>query len=131
MERHVTLLGMLAALAGALSLLVGVSMVFLAIGAVVELSSPEGSGVAVAAGVTAMMFGLFAVCALAWGGAHLQAASLLRQRRSSGRLLMIALGICDLVILPFGTALGVYALWVLVSPASQPLFERRVWAGSQ
>lgn len=131
MERHVTLLGMLAALAGALSLLVGVSTVFLAIGAVVELSSPEGSGVAVAAGVTAMTFGLFAVCALAWGAAHLRASSLLRQRRSSGRLLMIALGICDLVILPFGTALGVYALWVLASPASQSLFERRAWSGSR
>lgn len=128
MERHVTLLGMLAALAGALSLLVGVSMVFLAIGAVVELSSPEGSGVAVAASVAAMTFGVFAVCALAWGGAHLRASSLLRQRRPSGRLLMIALGICDLVLLPFGTALGVYALWVLASPASRSLFERRVWA---
>ena len=131
MERHVTLLRMLAALAGALSLLVGVSMVFLAIGAIVEVSSPEGAGVAVAAGVTAMTFGLCALCALAWGAAHLRAASLLRQRRPSGRLLMMGLGICDLVLLPFGTALGVYALWVLASPASQSLFERHVWSGSK
>jgi hypothetical protein len=131
MARHLTLLRMLAALAGALSLLVGVSMAFLAIGAVVELASPEGAGVAMAAGVTAVTFGLFAVCALAWGAAHLRAASLLRQRRPSGRLLMMGLGICDLVLLPFGTALGVYALWVLASPASQSLFERHVWTGSK
>lgn len=131
MERHVTLLRMLAAVAGALSLLVGVSMFFLAIGAAVELSSPEGAGVAVAAGVTAMTFGLFAVCALAWGAAHLRAASLLGQRRPSGRLLMMGLGICDFVLLPFGTALGVYALWVLASPASQSLFEHHVWVKSK
>jgi hypothetical protein len=44
---------------------------------------------------------------------------------------MMGLGICDLVLLPFGTALGVYALWVLASPASQSLFERHVWVGSK
>lgn len=131
MERHVTLLAMLAALAGVLSLLLGISMLFLTAGAAVELSSPGGDVVAVAAGVTAITFALFSACALGWGVVHLWASSLLRRRRSAGRLLMMALAVCDLVLLPFGTALGAYALWVLLSPASQPLFERHVWSASQ
>jgi hypothetical protein len=122
-DRHVTLLAILAATSGGLFAVVGISMLLLAAGALAELSDPSGAGLAVAAGVTASAFAIFATFALAWGGVHLWAASLLRHRRPGGRVLMIALGVCNLVLLPFGTALGAYALWVLVSPSSRSLFE--------
>ena len=40
---------------------------------------------------------------------------LLRRRRPLGRILMLALALVNLLVLPFGTALGVYALWMLLT----------------
>lgn len=128
MESHVTLLGLLTRLWGALSVLVGVSMLLLAGGALVELRDPSTSNLAIAAGVAVITFLLFALCALAWGAVHLWAVALLDRRLPRGRLLMVGLGVCNLVLLPFGTALGAYAIWVLMSPAGRRLFERDIWA---
>jgi hypothetical protein len=36
---------------------------------------------------------------------------------------MLALALVDLVVLPFGTALGVYALWVLLTNEGRHMFE--------
>ena len=123
MDRHLALLGLLASLWGALSALVGVSMLLLAAGAAAELADPAGAGLALASGVAATMFLIFAVCSLLWGGIHLWVASLLRRHQSRGRIVMIALAVCNLVLLPFGTALGAYALWVLLSGTTRKLFE--------
>jgi hypothetical protein len=122
-DRHLTLLSLLAFLWGALSVLVGVSLLILAAGAAAELADPPGAGLALASGVAATMFLVFAVCALLWGGTHLWAASSLRRHQSRGRIVMIALAVCNLVLLPFGTALGAYALWVLLSGTTRKLFE--------
>lgn len=123
MDRHLALLSLLASLWGALSALVGVSMLLLAAGAAAELADPAGAGLALASGVAATMFLVFALCALVWGGTHLWVASRLRRHQPRARIVMIALAVCDLVLLPFGTALGAYALWVLLSGATRKLFE--------
>ena len=127
MDSHVTLLGLLTRLWGALSVLVGLSMLFLAAGALAELRNPASS-LAVAAGIAGITLLLLALCALAWGGAHLWAAALMSRRQPRGRLMMVALGVCNLVLLPFGTALGAYAIWVLMSPGARRLFGHHVWA---
>ena len=118
-----TLLGILANLWGGLSLVVGVSMLLLSAGAVAELMDPMGRAVELAAGVTAAVFALIGVCALGWGGAHLWTAALLRRRRPAGRVLGLALALVNLLVLPFGTALGIYALWVLLTNEGRRLFE--------
>ena len=123
MDRHLALLSLLASLWGALSALVGVSMLLLAAGAAAAVAEPAGAGVALASSVAATMFLIFAVCALLWGGIHLWVASRLRRHQSRGRIVMIALAVCNLVLLPFGTALGAYALWVLLSGTTRKLFE--------
>jgi len=122
-DRHVALLSLLASLWGALSVLVGMSMLLLAAGAAAELADPAGTGVALASGVAVAIFLVFAICALLWGGTHLWVASRLRRHQSRGRIVMITLAVCNLVLLPFGTALGAYALWVLLSATSRKLFE--------
>ena len=43
--------------------------------------------------------------------------------RPGGRVLMLALAVVNLLVLPFGTALGVYALWVLLNNEGRRLFE--------
>jgi hypothetical protein len=123
MERHVHLLGILASLWGALAMLVGVSMLLLSAGAVVELLDPVGAGVGFAAGLTATVFALIGAFALLWGGAHTWAAVLIQRRRPLGRVLSLGLAVVNLLVLPFGTAFGAYALWVLLTADGRRLFE--------
>lgn len=123
MERHVTLLGILEYLWGALAMLVGVSMLLQGGGAAAELIDPVGTTVEFAAGVTAVIFALIGFFALMWGGAHVWAAALLKRRRPLGRMLSLALAVVDLLVLPFGTALGAYAMWVLLTNEGRRLFE--------
>ena len=75
-----------------------------------ELFDSVGTGVEFAAGLTAAAFALIGVFSLLYGAAHTWAATLLLRRRTAfGRVLMLALALVDLLVLPFGTALGAYA----------------------
>jgi hypothetical protein len=47
----------------------------------------------------------------------------LLQRQDWGRILAIVLGVVSLINIPFGTALGIYTLWVLVSPGADKEYE--------
>jgi hypothetical protein len=116
-------LGILAGLWGALAMLVGVSMLLLSAGALAELLESMGTAVEFAAGLTAGLLALIGVFSLLYGGAHAWASVLLRRRTAFGRVLMLALALVDLVVLPFGTALGVYALWALLTNEGRRLFE--------
>jgi hypothetical protein len=98
-------------------------MLLLAAGALAELIDPMETAVELAAGLTAAVFALIGIFALFWGGGHLWAAVLLTRRRPLGRVLSLALAIVNLLVLPFGTALGAYALWVLLTDEGRRLFE--------
>jgi hypothetical protein len=123
MSRHVTLLGILETLWGGLAMLVGVSMLLLAVGALAAIVDPLGTAAEFAAGLTATVFAVIGVFALLWGGAHAWAAALLRRRQPLGRIASLVLALVNLLVLPFGTALGVYALWVLLTDEGRRLFE--------
>jgi hypothetical protein len=122
-DRHVHILALLSRLWGALAVLLGISMLLLAIGAFALLAAPQGVAVGFAAGVTASMFALAGFFALLWGGASLWSGVLLKKHEPMGRVLGLALAIVNLLVLPFGTALGVYALWVLLAADGRRLFE--------
>ena len=106
MDRHVRLLGILSSLWGALAALVGVSMLLLAAGAMTLSNMPDGETVGLAAGLTAAIFASIGVFSLVWGVAHMWAAVLLGRRAASGRILMLGLAFVNLLVFPFGTALG-------------------------
>lgn len=114
---------MLARLWGALAALAGVSLLLLAGGAASQLFDPVGASVSFAAGLTAAAFALLGVFAVIWGALHLLAGQWLRQRKPAGRIAMLALAVTNLLVLPFGTALGIYALWVLLVNDGRKLFE--------
>jgi len=122
-ERHVDLLGMLASLWGALVMLAGLSLLLLAGGAMAELLDPLGASVGLAAGLTAAAFATLGAFAVIWGALHLLAAQWLKQRKPGGRMLMLALALTNLLVLPFGTALGGYAMWTLLTNEGRHLFE--------
>jgi hypothetical protein len=119
---QVDLLGILFIIWGLLTALVGVSTLALGAGAVALIASASrGSGVA--SGVTAAVFLILATMAIAWGAAHVAVGVPLRRRHPRARILALVLGSVDLVLLPYGTALGCYALYVLLSERGKALFD--------
>jgi len=122
-KTQVDFLGILFVVWGLLTTLVGVSTLALGIGAVAVIASAaRGAGGDVAAGLTAAAFTALAIIAIAWGAAHVVVGVPLRRHRPWARLLALMLGAVDLLLLPYGTALGVYAIWVLLNEESKKLF---------
>ena len=61
--------------------------------------------------------------ALVWAALHIIVGRMLKKLRPSARLMTLGLAVGNLILLPFGTALGVYALWVLLKDEGRRLFE--------
>jgi hypothetical protein len=124
MAAHVDFLGVLFVVWGLLTTLVGVSTLALGVGAVALIASASrgGGGGTFAAGVTAAVFTTLAVIAIIWGAAHVLVGVPLRRRRPWARMIALMLGSVDLLLLPYGTALGVYALYVLLNEKGRALF---------
>ena len=80
------------------------------------------TGERVAAGVTALTFGVFAAALIVGGAANAWAGRALRRREPAGRSAVLWLSVPNLFLLPFGTALGVYAWWVLLHNESRAMF---------
>ena len=128
MSRHADFLAFLYLAWGGLFTLVGLAGLALGAGAlsVAQAGGPIRLGSELAASLTAITFFGLAALALLWGGLHLWVGMLLRRRGAGSRLLGLALGIVNLVLLPFGTALGAYACWVLLTEEGRRLFESPV-----
>lgn len=120
MRPHLRLLGVLQLTWGAIGLLLGVSTLLLAVGALAI--GVMNTGDPVASGVTAMTFGIFAAALLLGGAANAWAGRALRRFEPAGRAAVLWLAVPNLFVLPFGTALGVYALWVLLHNESRAMF---------
>jgi hypothetical protein len=124
---HVDFVGVLFIVWGLLTTLVGVSTLALGVGAVALIASASrsGGGGQFAAGLTAAAFATLGIIAVLWGVAHVVVGVPLRRHRPWSRLVALMLGSVDLLLLPYGTALGVYALWVLLSESGKSLFVER------
>ena len=124
MSSHVDFVGVLFIAFGLLTTLVGVSTLALGVGAAALIrSAGRGEGGALAAGVTAVAFTMLAVTAILLGTAHVVVGVPLRRHKPWSRLGALMLGSVDLLLLPYGTALGVYAIYVLLSEQGKSLFE--------
>jgi hypothetical protein len=120
---HLDFLGILFIIWGVLTTLVGLSTLALGVGAVaIIMSASREGGAHFAAGLTAAAFATLALIAIVWGLAHVAVGVPLRKRRPSARLAALTLGAVDLLLLPYGTALGCYALWVLLNEEGKKLF---------
>ena len=124
MLAHVDFLGVLFIIWGVLTTLIGVSTLALGVAAAAMIAS-RGSGGQLAAGVTAAAFTTLALIAIVWGVIHVAVGVPLRRRDPWARLAALMLGSVDLLLLPYGTALGVYALWVLLNEKGKELFTAR------
>jgi hypothetical protein len=119
-QPHLRLLGILQLLWGWIGLLLGVSTLMLAAGAAAIGLASNANGLS--AGATAATFAIFSAALLAAGVANAWAGASIRKRQPWGRLAALALAVPNLFVLPFGTALGVYAFWVLLHDEARRSF---------
>jgi len=119
---HLDLLGRLHVFLGAFGVIVGVSLAMLAAGTSAALRDLRMAGPEGAAGVW-----ILALCAgvlLVGGAALMIAGRALDRRQRAGRLAALLLAVPNLVVVPFGTALSVYAFWVLLNDEARREFGR-------
>ena len=125
--RHAQLLGILWIAYSALSGLLGLGILFFAramLPAILRAEPPSGGPPPeVMLGVMRPLMTFFCLLLLCKAVAGMIAGIGLLQRASWSRMLAIVLGCISLVNLPFGTAIGVYTLWVLLSPNAENDFR--------
>jgi hypothetical protein len=124
-RRHVDFLSTLYVTWGAIFALVAVAGFALAGGAfaIAESTGPVRFGSEMAARLTAVTISIISVIALIWAALHIIVGRMLKKLRPSARLMTLGLAVGNLILLPFGTALGVYALWVLLKDDGRRWFE--------
>jgi hypothetical protein len=115
-------LGWLHIIWGLFGMLAGVSLLVLAAGTSAALWRLPDSGPAERAAVWILFgCGLFLLLA---GLAMSLAGRALRLRQPRARLAVLALSVLNLVVVPFGTGLAIYACWVLLNDDARHQFGR-------
>lgn len=125
MAQHVKALGILHIIFGCLGLMVGLGL-FLLFGGIAGLAGANSHAgdaliaIPILGGLGLVIFLAIALISLpgiiaGWG---------LLSFQPWARILTIVLSCIELLHIPFGTALGVYGLWVLLSNDGQALFAR-------
>jgi len=128
-RKHIDLLGRLHIIGGGLALMVALSLGLLALGAYSLSWSLPGDSAALASRVTAGTFVVVAVASLLWGWANLWVGQALRRTRPAARIGTMVVAVVNLFVLPFGTALSVYSLWVMLHNETRHLLDPQVGAG--
>lgn len=120
--QHVTILGWLMIISNALFLVIGafVFMLLTGIGAV----SGDFDAVRILTLIGTLVGGLLTVLGLP----GILAGYGLLKRAAWGRILALVVAFLGLLNFPVGTAVGLYALWVLLQTAASDYFNAPAWA---
>jgi hypothetical protein len=122
MRLHVDVLGWLHLIWGAFGVLTGVSLWVIAAGGRTAMPDLDAAGLA---GQGALWLCVITGALLAaFGAANIGVGRALRRRRRLGRLAALVMAVPNLVLVPFGTGLGVYACWVLLNDDARHQFGR-------
>jgi hypothetical protein len=122
MPVHLDVLGRLHVLLGALAVLAGSSLFLIALGTRLALADLSDAGAVGQAGVWILVW--CGVVFVAGGLALVLTGRALARRRPSARQWALILAVPDLLAVPFGTALSVYAFWVLLNDEARREFGR-------
>jgi hypothetical protein len=123
MKKHVELVGVLFLLWGGMILLLSLSLLSIGFAATaIGVSGGPTSGGKLAAGLVAAGFFTLSALGFLFGGVHIWLGTRVRTFREWARAFAIVLAIVNLVLLPFGTGLGIYSLWALLHKGSRELF---------
>jgi hypothetical protein len=125
MAEHVKILGIMHLVYGILGVLAGiiVLVIFGGLAGLVSVADRSGDSliaVPILGGIGAFVF----ILLLALSLPGIIAGLGLLQLRPWARVLTIVLSALELMSVPLGTVLGIYGLWVLLSPGGEQLFRR-------
>jgi hypothetical protein len=123
MRVHLDVLGWLHTLAGAFGVITGASLIILALGTFFAESA-----LGARAGAVASVAWTLTICGLIFalgGGLMIAAGRAVLARQPGGRLAALWLGVGNLCVIPFGTALGIYTFWTLLNDDARRAFGRR------
>jgi hypothetical protein len=122
METHIKIVAILHIVLGALSILAGVAVLGVAGGLAGILGASVEHDAAPIVGIVGGIGGIIFIVLLLLGIPGVIAGIGMLQFRPWGRILGIVVSALDLVHVPFGTALGIYGLWALLSSEGERLF---------
>jgi hypothetical protein len=125
MQTHVKVLAVLFIVFGALGVLaaLGLMAVFGGAMGIVGATAPPDEGAAIALPIIGLTGTLLTAFLLLVSLPGLVAGFGLLSYRNWARILGIVLCAVNLIHIPFGTILGVYGLWVLLSKETEQLFQ--------
>ena len=126
METHLKIVAVLHIMLGAMGIFAALTLLLLMGGLVGILgTNPAGDVSAWSLPIIGGIGGIILlVLILLWLPGLIGGIGLLRHA-SWSRVFMIVISAIDLLGVPFGTALGIYGIWVLTRPESEALLERR------
>ena len=118
MEKHITLVAALNIGFGIMGLLVGCMSFVVIAGAGAISGDPEAMAItSVVASAIAVFFITLSVPEIIGGIGLLK-------HRSWARILVLIIAVLDLFQIPFGTAIGIYTIWVLLNDETVKLFTK-------
>lgn len=117
MDKHVTIIGILYIVFGILGLLAGF-IVFVVLAGSGIVSGDETAFV-VTSGIGAIVGGILVVMSIP----EIIGGIFLMQRKEWARIMVLVLSFISLLSIPFGTALGGYAIWALMKEETIRLFR--------
>ena len=122
MVTHIKIVAILHIILGSLSILAGVAVLAVFGGIAGFVGSSGSNDAAAAVPFLTGLGGVICIILMALGIPGVIAGVGLLQFRPWGRIMGIVISALDLVHMPFGTALGIYGLWALLSREGEQLF---------
>ncbi len=124
MELHVKVLATFHLILGVLGLMGSLLVVLVSGGlaGIINMAAIDDPNAFLAVPVVGLLGGILVMLILTLSVPGIIAGVGLLKRRPWARILTIVLSVLNLVIIPFGTLLGIYGLWVLLSENTAPLF---------
>jgi hypothetical protein len=117
-EKHVSIIGALQIAFGALGLFIGM-IAFVVLAGSGFISGDQDAAMIMSV-IATFVVALFAALSLPL----IVAGVGLIKRKRWARMLTMILGVLNLLNFPFGTALGIYALWAMMQPEAEALLSR-------
>ncbi len=117
MEKHVTIVGVLYIVFGALGLLIALVVFVVLAGS--GIVSGDETAMAVTTGIGSIIAMIIAFLAIP----EIIGGVFLLKRKEWARIFVLILSFFNLLSIPFGTILGGYAIWVLMKDETIRLFQ--------
>ncbi len=117
MEKHVTLVAVINIAFGFLGIFLGIILFVILVGAGIISKDPEALTITSIVGIAVGFFLILTSIPEVIGGFGLL------KRRPWARVLVLIIAVLDLFMIPIGTIIGVYELWVLLNEETAKLFQ--------